>query len=1517
MEINKTNNLKYNYSRAFTGKEDKPAPDENERPNSYKDKSANDAVTNTGKAMISFKSSDTPPEQPDDKKDCPELTYKDFYEMRDKNGKELCDGMYAIEAARRLYRLYNECPDVVLELIDIKDENGGFRLNNYDIETLYSIYKDNKETILELLDKKDDKGNYRLNGQDIYCITNVYKTDPETVDKLLTLKDDKGGYRLNGHNIQFLTDVYKKDSTSVQKLLDIKRDNEYLFGGDSIRRILDSDQSNLDLVDKLAEIKDKNGKYLFSGSDIGSIYSTYIDNPNVVSELLEIDDPRLNGHCISKMAKAYSINPDFISDLLDRKDSEGKALFDSGDIGGIAEAYVKNPEFITSIIEDRDKSGNPRFSGDTIGYVLSLYNFNPDFTNYILTAKDKDGNYRYDKHDFLGINYKYKDSLDTIKELAEIKDEQGNYILDAYGTYALAECYKKEPAFVTDLIRMTDGNGKRRFSSSSIINLSAVYSGNEKFIYNLLNRKDNKGALCYETEEIIRMCKAREQAPEFVDEIINIENKEGSPEFSGYYMGEIVTAYNENPDFVKELVYKKDDDDNYRFNAYSCCEICEAYAENPDFINELINMKKKDGKQRFSQSDITTLIYHNKQNPDLIRKLLDVRGNDGEYWYSGYEIADVSRAYKEDPEITTELLKLKDVDGNPRFKRSISHAVNAKKNYPETFNELVNLKREDGTYVCSAHDISELCKNYDKNPNLCKKLLLDNNFDNYIIYSLMDLYDKDNAKEVEKICNDYKKLEIEPKQILAYFNTKQQVSIEELRKLSKKIGADNMNKLSINDIVVAAKFVDAYNIDDIGEIPIAKKRELLKQLVSLNVDLFYVSDTVRELFPLVPTNQEEYCSILPALVRSIGIETNELTEQKTGKFNKDLQMLSSTLKEVSDEEFASLEIEQDYSKDEFIEDVFSKVKDLSKNERQKVYDYFGFELHKNKKTKTGFDISGYPVNLNNGVKLSKIDNPETKAVVEDLRENVIRFSENNRIKCNNIELEEFINNVVDVLPELRPQIGKVQHGSHDYDVFKHSLKVMQKVSQDPCFDMLNESDKKVMLLATLLHDVTKKECSSDPTHAAQSSFDAVFISKKFNLSKKEELKLYTLIRNHEWLGGVNTSKSSEQLNRRLQSVAYDLQHENTFDMALMFTHADLKAVRKDDSFHDKKEGKSRADFNGNVRSFGESADFYAEKIRKNIAELKKSQPILPTTKLPKASKIDEKITTVNPDGSTNIKGVYKNGDGLVIIKYNEVEDWEAIGLPKGAVSHGIHIPKGTKGDAELNEDVDTGNIKFIVHGLDYENQLAKFDAFSLLDSDALLSVSYAERPESKYRFFRPQGVILDVDTEYIHGGGNTDAGSGCGKNINEFKRNYIFGGRREADRLYISKLIKDMTGMSDEEYVDFIEKNKNKPMYEIEPPEIRDAMIQAFATINSNTRKGNRAYNEMYISNPNSVNAVFAYNIDYKESIGNPVDFLSRTEMGKHEKGYNGADSKSAYDRTRFLQEYALKNDLPFVVFGD
>jgi HD superfamily phosphodiesterase len=820
------------------------------------------------------------------------------------------------------------------------------------------------------------------------------------------------------------------------------------------------------------------------------------------------------------------------------------------------------------------------------------------------------------------------------------------------------------------------------------------------------------------------------------------------------------------------------------------------------------------------------------------------------------------------------------------------------KNFPknEIFNILQHTNKKNidlATNLCNDKDfpknkiINILLKTNKNNIELVTKLCTDKelNFPQNEIENVLQYINKDNLKQAENLINNWENGELPANSISLILNKDNKISYSDIKKLQHTIGKNNVDKFNRNDLKISVKLFALAKKQNINEIPLSEKRNTVRNLISYNADLFEISSELKKQFPLIPTNQEEYCALLPALVKSLGIETNSLTQDENNKLDVALNDLSTSLEKISDSDFNEMTINQEYPKSDFINDTFNIVKDLPSSERQKVYDYFGFELHKNKNgnsvdnSKYNFSIVGYPVNLNNGKKLAQIDDEQTKQVVEKLRPYVIQFSENNKITCNDKNIEANLNEVVKAFPEIRCEIDKLQHSTQDFDVMKHSLKVMQKITQNPEFNKLNESDKKILLLSSLFHDINKSEGTRDSAHADESAFDTFYISNKLNLTRDEKVKLYSLCKSHEWLNYVNNDKlTPDEYEKRLQSVAFDLQYDNLFEMAKIFTEGDLKSVKNDNSFFDKHCNALKTN---------------SQKIDNYINELKKSQPLLPVTKLPTASRIEEAITQVNEDGSTNIKGVYKDKSGVVVLKYNEIEDWEKIGFPSGSSSKGINA-KAHSGRFSIKKDVETGNIKFFAHGLDFENQLSKFDAFALPDSDALLSVSYAERPESKYRFFRTQGVLLDVDTKYIFGGGNTDKGSGKEKDVQKFKDNYIFGGKREEDRLYISNLIKENLNLSDDEYVKFVNENKNKALIEIEPEEIRTKLIQAFATINSNIRKGEREYNEMYVTNPR-VMGVFAYSPEGK--IGDINNFMNSQEG--------------------FLKQYAKDNNLPFVIFGD
>lgn len=741
---------------------------------------------------------------------------------------------------------------------------------------------------------------------------------------------------------------------------------------------------------------------------------------------------------------------------------------------------------------------------------------------------------------------------------------------------------------------------------------------------------------------------------------------------------------------------------------------------------------------------------------------------------------------------------------------------------------------------------------------------------------LFNVVSPDDLTYSSKLMDFIQNGDISPQIAVNLVKNSEKVRYKQVRKLRETISPELFSKIaaSQHDLVIASTLLPLYEKNQISEISHTQTRQIIRALIQNNFDMFVVSDELRKFFPLIPRNREEYCSLLPELVKSLGIETKPLSETKISEFESDLQGLSTNIGNLSEEEFDNLTVSLSYDKNDFIKDTLALVQDLPKEEKQKVYDYYGFELKHNKHNPTGFSLSGYPVNINNTEKLAQISNDKTKEAIAALRPNVVRFSEQNQVHSNNKDIEALLNGVLDALPELNTTINRPQHGKHQYDVFKHSLKVMQKIVQNPKFESLSESDKKVILLASLLHDITKAEGKPDPTHDSECSFDAFFIAKKFNLPQQEQTKLYTLIDTHEWLKYVNEKDiSPEEQTQRMQSVAFDLQNGNIFELSKIFTEADIKAISKNDGLYD---------------VFGPALESLSKPIEEYVNELQKTKPILPITKLPKVSEIESRITTVNSDCSTNIKGVYQK-DGLLVIKYNEVENWEELGFAKGNVSHGIQITNPIDGNV-----INTGTIKFIAHGFDEANQLSNFSVFNMPDSDALLSVSYMERPESKYRLFRTQGVLLDVESNNIYGGGESDSGSGFKKTISDFKLNYIFGGERENDRSFVSTLIKENLGLTDDEYIKFVNANENKSMNEIEPVEIREKLIKCFSLINSNIRLGDREYNEMYVSNP-VVQGVYAYSAE--NNVGDVSSFIDL--------------------QPEFLKDYAKQNDLPFFVFGD
>ncbi len=673
------------------------------------------------------------------------------------------------------------------------------------------------------------------------------------------------------------------------------------------------------------------------------------------------------------------------------------------------------------------------------------------------------------------------------------------------------------------------------------------------------------------------------------------------------------------------------------------------------------------------------------------------------------------------------------------------------------------------------------------------------------------------------------------------------------------------HKLRDLDIPTVFEFALFFNetckdIDSIENLSIKDKRKLLNNLIKANSELF--GDEIKELCQnskILPKNKEEYCALLPKLVKSIGISTNELSNDIKSSFYRTLSSIETPNSRFRtfDFENPNLELNLTYPRNKFVSDIAQILSPLTKEEKNIVCNYFGFELIT--KQDKNF-INGYPVNLNNGVELAQIDDPKLKQIIEKIRPLVKDFSENNQITIKGeVELSKELNNIIKAFPEFITEIGKKQHRTHDYTLDIHSLKVLQGVINNPKYENLPENDKTALKIAALLHDLTKQENAKDITHPIETAYDVYYLLQKLNLSEDEKLKIYQIIKNHNWLEQYNKTKlinnkrvplTDIERTKIAKDIAFELRKDNSFNMASILTEADMKAVKRDGKF-----------FEGlqDILEQGEN------EVRTYVKQIKESAIPLPQTKIPKASEIK-----VDGQKVKDVTTTLTNGTKVT----NKVLYLE---------------PDADLSKYGFGENLNSNDLNVLIHALDNGEQSTIFQALGQVDSNALLSTSYVTYNQNNYHAFREQGFILDVDSDDINAGYCHDFGSGFKKDLDLLKNSYLFNGKESKYRNYISQNLKDILGLDNEQYSRLYSKIKNKSITEIdkELPEVGGALRELFKIMEGGKRRNNRKYNEILITRP-KIQGVFTY-----------------------------GEQKDISTIPSFLREYAAENDILIVHFGN
>lgn len=231
-----------------------------------------------------------------------------------------------------------------------------------------------------------------------------------------------------------------------------------------------------------------------------------------------------------------------------------------------------------------------------------------------------------------------------------------------------------------------------------------------------------------------------------------------------------------------------------------------------------------------------------------------------------------------------------------------------------------------------------------------------------------------------------------------------------------------------------------------------------------------------------------------------------------------------------------------YSRNTLCDNIKKQIKHLNPQEQEEILAKFGLTPNGSKA------FAGLPIYSKNTEGFSNVE----KAINEEIN----RFLNHNEIilpegfEAYKAPLEE----ICATFPEFRYTIGMNQHGGHKHFLAEHMLKVFQETTKNPLYKTLNESDRRVLGISSMLHDICKTEGVDDVGHCLTSALTVESLIGKMNLSVGEQNRIINLIENHHWLSQISNTPECAQTYARI------FKGGNDFTMAKILAEADLKGV---------------------------------------------------------------------------------------------------------------------------------------------------------------------------------------------------------------------------------------------------------------------------------------------------------------------------------------------------------------------
>ena len=277
--------------------------------------------------------------------------------------------------------------------------------------------------------------------------------------------------------------------------------------------------------------------------------------------------------------------------------------------------------------------------------------------------------------------------------------------------------------------------------------------------------------------------------------------------------------------------------------------------------------------------------------------------------------------------------------------------------------------------------------------------------------------------------------------------------------------------------------------------------------------------------------------------------SNEVSTKFINNFDKIAEDLAKSGKTM-DELVSAGGIRLSYPRQLFKENILKQIKHLNESEQAKLLNKFGLEKD------TGGRLNGLPVFHSDNTGFSEVEKLLNNEIGKFLNENKIVLPKGFE------EYRKPLEEICNVFPEFKYVIGVQTNPAHNKPIAEHILMAFQENMKNPLYKTLNASDRRVIGISTLLHDINKIEkVKLDTAHPIISSQTAQAITERMQgLSVAEKDRIIDLVKNHHWLEGIkNGTEFSE---KEIQDLAVKFRCGNDITLAKIFAESDLKAVNE-------------------------------------------------------------------------------------------------------------------------------------------------------------------------------------------------------------------------------------------------------------------------------------------------------------------------------------------------------------------